>query len=102
MILCNELWQRKTNYITLRLRGAAKISKQQLMSTKLIGSKAIEKKDTWNKLEIAVCPKCRQEHEILIHWIGRGVPKIYCPDCKDVAERTYIPNTVRNYYDPKR
>jgi hypothetical protein len=29
-----------------------------------------------------ICPKCGQKHQMYFHWIGRGVPRKYCPACK--------------------
>ncbi|NNL75624.1 MAG: hypothetical protein HKO68_04730, partial [Desulfobacterales bacterium] len=29
-----------------------------------------------------ICPKCGQEHVMAFHWIGRGIPRKYCPSCK--------------------
>jgi hypothetical protein len=29
-----------------------------------------------------ICPKCGQTHVMAFHWIGRGVPRKYCPACK--------------------
>jgi hypothetical protein len=28
------------------------------------------------------CPKCGQVHETLLHWAGRGMPRIYCGICR--------------------
>ena len=29
-----------------------------------------------------ICPKCDRKHKISFHWIGRGIPRKYCPACK--------------------
>ena len=29
-----------------------------------------------------ICPKCGRQHVMAFHWIGRGVPRKYCPTCK--------------------
>lgn len=29
-----------------------------------------------------ICPKCGQKHIMTFHWIGRGIPRKYCPVCK--------------------
>jgi transposase-like protein len=29
-----------------------------------------------------ICPKCGQRHVMAFHWIGRGIPRKYCPSCK--------------------
>ena len=29
-----------------------------------------------------ICPKCGQKHKMNFHWIGRGIPRKYCPVCK--------------------
>jgi hypothetical protein len=42
-------------------------------------------KSDFKKLTECICPNCKKEHKIKIHWIGRGVPKIYCKKCKDHA-----------------
>jgi len=32
------------------------------------------------------CPKCETFHKIRMHWIGRGIPRIYCSCCKRISE----------------
>ena len=32
------------------------------------------------------CPKCECFHEMKLHWIGRGMPRIYCRPCKHTQE----------------
>jgi hypothetical protein len=29
-----------------------------------------------------ICPKCGRKHIMTFHWIGRGIPRKYCPLCK--------------------
>jgi hypothetical protein len=29
-----------------------------------------------------ICPKCGRKHVMAFHWIGRGIPRKYCPSCK--------------------
>jgi|GEM_PF-2182978 len=29
-----------------------------------------------------ICPKCDRKHVMAFHWIGRGIPRKYCPSCK--------------------
>ncbi len=31
------------------------------------------------------CPKCGIEHETYIQWTGRGVPRIFCGNCKPLV-----------------
>jgi len=40
------------------------------------------RKDNFKQLTKCICPNCNKEHKFKIHWIGRGVPKIYCKNCK--------------------
>ena len=30
-----------------------------------------------------ICPRCRKRHFMSLHWIGRGTPRKFCPNCKD-------------------
>jgi hypothetical protein len=34
----------------------------------------------------ALCPKCGNLHVVRLNWIGRGVPRVYCGNCKQVLE----------------
>ena len=27
------------------------------------------------------CPRCGKKHELIMNWIGRGVPRVYCRPC---------------------
>ena len=29
-----------------------------------------------------ICPKCGKKHVMVFCWIGRGIPRKYCPSCK--------------------
>lgn len=40
-----------------------------------------------------ICPRCRKEHVRKVDWKGRGVPRIYCNQCK-ITVRS-ISNTVK-------
>ncbi len=31
---------------------------------------------------VAKCPTCEGEHWVRLKWIGNGMPRIYCDDCK--------------------
>ena len=36
-----------------------------------------------SKMKIeCICPKCGQRHIMNFHWIGRGTPRKFCPNCK--------------------
>ena len=28
------------------------------------------------------CPLCERKHTYTLLWIGRGVPRVYCPQCR--------------------
>jgi hypothetical protein len=30
-----------------------------------------------------VCPMCGKMHAMKIRWVGRGVPRKFCPHCRD-------------------
>ena len=30
----------------------------------------------------AICPNCKRKHVVYIFWTGRGIPRVYCPECK--------------------
>lgn len=37
----------------------------------------------FDKMKVeCICPKCGERHIMNFHWIGRGVPRKYCPLCK--------------------
>ena len=37
----------------------------------------------FDKMKVeCICPKCGQKHVMNFHWIGRGIPRKYCPLCK--------------------
>ena len=50
---------------------------------------------------IAKCPKCEEDHEIIMHWEGGVKPRKYCDTCRGAVGRlssgfnTYIPNSGR-------
>ena len=31
------------------------------------------------------CPKCGEVHATFMHWAGRGVPRIYCRNCRPMV-----------------
>jgi hypothetical protein len=35
----------------------------------------------------AWCPKCGRDHRLRINWMGRGVPRIFCPPCKKTIDK---------------
>lgn len=37
--------------------------------------------DPNRKPTICLCPLCRETHKLDMHWIGRGIPRKYCPNC---------------------
>lgn len=42
-----------------------------------------EKEDYNDKLRIeCICPKCGKTHLMALHWIGRGIPRKFCSNCK--------------------
>ena len=30
-----------------------------------------------------LCPECGKRHIMNFHWIGRGTPRKYCPNCRE-------------------
>ena len=30
-----------------------------------------------------ICPKCDKKHVMNFHWIGRGMPRKYCQNCRE-------------------
>jgi hypothetical protein len=39
---------------------------------------------TYGKSKVdCICPGCGGIHVMKIHWIGRGVPRKFCQNCKD-------------------
>jgi hypothetical protein len=32
-----------------------------------------------------ICPKCGIKHKMNLHWIGRGIPRKFCPTCKGIG-----------------
>ncbi len=43
-------------------------------------------RDPEAKMTACLCPLCRQEHELKLHWIGRGIPRKYCSECLDLLD----------------
>jgi hypothetical protein len=39
---------------------------------------------------VCICPKCGQRHVVIFRWIGRGIPRKYCPPCKILVKSPYI------------
>jgi transposase-like protein len=35
-----------------------------------------------SKIE-CICPRCGKMHVMKMRWIGRGVPRKFCPNCRD-------------------
>ena len=31
------------------------------------------------------CPKCGEDHRAFLQWTGRGVPRIFCADCRPLV-----------------
>jgi len=31
-----------------------------------------------------LCPLCECKHSVLLFWTGRGVPRIYCRNCREI------------------
>ena len=29
-----------------------------------------------------ICPSCEKKHKTKMHWVGNGMPRIYCTKCK--------------------
>lgn len=39
-----------------------------------------------NKLQVLCkCPRCEKEHEKLMQWTGRGMPRVYCQVCRPLV-----------------
>ena len=39
-------------------------------------------------------PLCEKKHKVRMNWIGRGVPKMFCPVCKGQQETYYDPTEM--------
>lgn len=39
-------------------------------------------KDVYGPMMFAKCPKCDKLHRVRLMWEGRGVPRVFCQDCK--------------------
>jgi transposase-like protein len=45
-----------------------------------------------------VCPKCEAVHRMRLKWIGRGIPKKFCPSCRGKIGRLKgLPEDVSGY-----
>lgn len=41
----------------------------------------------YDKMKVeCICPKCGSRHMMNFHWIGRGIPRKFCPPCKGSSE----------------
>ena len=49
-----------------------------------------------------LCPKCRTIHIKKMNWIGRGIPRKFCPNCEWVRD-TYgaITDDLSQYHAPR-
>ena len=45
-------------------------------------------RDKFEVKTICICPKCCEEHIIQMHWIGNGIPRVYCDTCKISLKNT--------------
>jgi transposase-like protein len=58
-------------------------NKEQLFSDDIADSPDLDAIIYNDKTKVeCICPKCDQKHKINFHWIGRGIPRKYCPSCK--------------------
>ena len=39
-------------------------------------------RETYGNATKCICPKCGRKHKVKMRWIGRGVPRKFCPPCK--------------------
>jgi Zn ribbon nucleic-acid-binding protein len=37
-----------------------------------------------------ICPRCNEIHTMQIFWTGRGMPKKFCPACKDYSNTLVV------------
>lgn len=42
---------------------------------------------TRGKMTRCRCPKCDKHHKIKLRWIGNGMPRIFCQECKLTLSR---------------
>jgi len=67
------------------------IVKESLMTlktkknTKKIGRKCPSHCELGKRKVASKCPRCGTIHKINMLWIGRGMPRIFCPDCRSFA-----------------
>ena len=38
-------------------------------------------KNVFGKQTYCKCPKCDKLHKRLVDWKGRGIPRMFCPEC---------------------
>lgn len=36
---------------------------------------------------VSICPHCGVKHHAYLQWGGRGIPRIFCPECRDRITR---------------
>ena len=49
-----------------------------------MGLKASDVKNVFGKKTEARCPKCDKLHNKWLDWKGRGIPRMFCPECNHV------------------
>ena len=38
----------------------------------------LPKLDGFEEITLCICPRCLKKHKTKLHWIGNGIPRIYC------------------------
>ena len=47
---------------------------------------------------ICICPKCEETHVMKMKWIGRGIPRKFCPSCEGrIGRLKGLPSDVIGY-----
>ena len=58
------------------------------------GYQAPKWKETWME---CICPECCGHHMVKMHWIGRGLPRKYCDNCRQNLQRENPESSLEGY-----
>ena len=68
--------------MTVELETPVRKSKEKWMGKWLARRTKKEYLECGKTVTLAKCPKCDLIYETYILWTGRGMPRIYCPNCR--------------------
>ena len=71
--------------MTVDIEAPVRRSKEKWIARLLARQTTKEYLDCGKVPTTAKCPKCDALHEVYIQWTGRGMPRIFCGNCRPVV-----------------